>query len=209
MSAGEQGFVVVMDANILNPTILGISFHHWNSWEGCFWKHFSLPSPLIALSLLERLAEREILWLRQLLFSSSPCPDGSGLLRSSRCGGQAGVDRAEVRARRRRSGEQDSLNWGCNVVRVESVTQLIACWWLRVVSAVSSLWFMDSQWTPAGSEVGKRGRSQPHHRNRASIFFFFFSAERERERERTEREGERERPGLHFSPSCQTALHGN
>lgn len=48
MSAGEQGFVVVMDANILNPTILDISFHHWNSWDGCFWKHFSLPSPLIA-----------------------------------------------------------------------------------------------------------------------------------------------------------------
>lgn len=31
MSVGEQGFILVMDANMLNLTILDISFHHWNS----------------------------------------------------------------------------------------------------------------------------------------------------------------------------------
>lgn len=36
-------------------------------------------------------------------------------------------DRVKVRAKRKQSGEQDSLNRGCNVFRVESVTQLIAC----------------------------------------------------------------------------------
>lgn len=34
-----------------------------------------------------------------------------------------------------------------NVVRMESVTHSVACWWLRAVSAVSSLWFMDTEWT--------------------------------------------------------------
>lgn len=34
-----------------------------------------------------------------------------------------------------------------NVVRMESVIQSIACWWLRVVSAVSGPWFMDTNWT--------------------------------------------------------------
>lgn len=40
-----------------------------------------------------------------------------------------------------------SFEPGANVVRMESVTQSIACWWLRAVSAVSSPWFMDTKWT--------------------------------------------------------------
>lgn len=40
-----------------------------------------------------------------------------------------------------------SFEPAANVVRMESVTQSIACWWLRAVSAVSSPWFMDTKWT--------------------------------------------------------------
>lgn len=93
------------------------------------------------------------------------------------------------------SWEQDRLNRGCNAVGVESVTQLIACWWLRVVSAVSSPWFMDSRWTPAGSEVGEGEGDHslttatgppPQHS------FFFLPAE--------QRKTERGRQRLHFFP---------
>lgn len=71
-----------------------------------------------------------------------------------------------------------------NVVEMESVTQFIACWWLRAVWAVSSLWFMDSKWTPAG-EKASRG-SEPQQGP------FWAGA----------------RPRVFFR-SCQTALHGN
>lgn len=43
MSAGDQYFFAVLDANILNLTILSISFYCWHSWESKSWKHFSLP----------------------------------------------------------------------------------------------------------------------------------------------------------------------
>lgn len=150
----------VWGANMLNFTILDINFNHWNSWESSFWKHLrsltqsayslspSLPPP-------KYLAEREMLWLHHPLFSSSLCPDGFGFLRNSRCGRWIGWwrDAVKVRGKRKQSKEQD---W---MVGLESVTLLIACWWLRVV--VRSPWFMNSQWTPVGSKVGRRGRSQP------------------------------------------------
>lgn len=164
MSAGEQGLAVVMDANILNPTILDISFDHWNS----FWKHFSYPARLLASpsNAWQRGRSRDYTG-----FCFYP-HRAFGFQRSSRCGRQTERwrDRAKVQEKRKQRGET-RLNWEGYVVRKVSVTQLIACWWLRVVSAVSSSWFMDSRWTPAAREVGRRGRSQRCNCNGASIFF--------------------------------------
>ena len=46
-----------------------------------------------------------------------------------------------------RKGASFELVGGANVVRMESVTQSIGCWWLRAVSAVRGEWFMDAKWT--------------------------------------------------------------
>ena len=82
----------------------------------------------------------------------------------------------ETKGKRNRRHENNYI-WtgGPNVVRMVSVTQLIACWWLRPLSAVSSPWFMDTKWTPAGKKASWRSERQqgPFFGSRLRLHVFF------------------------------------
>lgn len=109
----------------LTPTILDISFHQWNSWEGSFWKHFSYSVSLWPLCFTSLKCQIDLMMVPAFFFIITISGKAEGVC----------VREAQMRA------------------RMDVVAHPFTYWWLRMVSTFSSSWFMDCEWTSKGIAV--------------------------------------------------------